>query len=40
MRYFSKVTEIGEPDEANQLLGAPSITLEQWCRQRGDRTQG
>ena len=37
MRYFSKVSEIGEPDEANQLLGAPSITLEQWCRQREDQ---
>jgi uncharacterized protein YbjT (DUF2867 family) len=37
MRYFSKVSEIGEPDEANQLLGAPSTTLEQWCRQRGSQ---
>jgi uncharacterized protein YbjT (DUF2867 family) len=40
MRYFSKVSEIGEPDEANQILGAPSTTLEQWCRQRGNQALG
>ena len=37
MRYFSKVSEIGEPDEANQLLGAPCITLEQWCQKRAEQ---
>lgn len=31
MRYFSKVQETGDPAEANELLGAPTTTLEQWC---------
>jgi NADH dehydrogenase len=35
MRYFSKVPEAGDPTEANDMLGAPSTTLEAWCRQRG-----
>lgn len=34
MTYFSRVTEVGDPGEANALLGAPSTTLEAWCRQR------
>ncbi|MCA9519711.1 MAG: NAD(P)H-binding protein [Myxococcales bacterium] len=34
MRYFSKVHEIGSPDEANDLLGAPTTTVDQWCRSR------
>lgn len=34
MRYFSRVREVGSPDEANRLLGAPCITLDLWCRQR------
>lgn len=34
MRYFSKVSEIGDSAEADQLLGAPTTTLEQWCRER------
>jgi uncharacterized protein YbjT (DUF2867 family) len=31
MRYFSRVTEIGDPMEANTLLGAPTTTLAAWC---------
>lgn len=30
--YFDKVGEMGDPTEANQLFGAPSTTLEEWCR--------
>lgn len=29
--YFDKVGELGDPAEANELLGAPSITLDEWC---------
>lgn len=32
-RYSEKVVEAGAPGEANALLGAPTTTLEQWCRQ-------
>jgi hypothetical protein len=34
MRYLSEASEMGNPDEANQLLGALCITLEQWCQKR------
>ena len=34
MAYFEKVGEMGDPSEANQLLGAPSTTLEAWIEQR------
>ena len=34
MKYFSRVEEIGDPTEANALLGAPTTTLEAWCRAR------
>lgn len=30
MAYFEKVGEPGDPTEANRLLGAPSITLDDW----------
>lgn len=30
--YFDKVKEFGNPSEANELLGAPSITLEEWFK--------
>jgi hypothetical protein len=32
MRYFAKVPEAGDAAEANSMLGAPSTTLEDWCR--------
>lgn len=28
--YFDQVGELGDPTEANSLLGAPSITLDEW----------
>jgi uncharacterized protein YbjT (DUF2867 family) len=31
MRYFARVTEVGDPTEATTLLGPPTTTLEQWC---------
>ena len=31
-RYSEKVAEAGDPAEANALLGAPTTTLEQWCK--------
>ena len=34
MGYFDKVGELGDPTEANQVLGAPSTTLEQWLAQQ------
>ena len=34
MAYFDKVGELGDPAEANQLLGAPNITLENWIAQQ------
>jgi uncharacterized protein YbjT (DUF2867 family) len=30
MGYFDKAGELGDPTEANQILGAPSTTLDQW----------
>ncbi len=30
MGYFDKTAETGDPSEANQILGAPAITLEAW----------
>ncbi len=34
MDYFKKAGEPGDPSEANRLLGAPTITLDEWIRQR------
>ena len=31
-RYSEAVAEAGDPAEANALLGAPTTTLEQWCK--------
>ena len=35
MEYFDKVGEMGDPAEANALLGAPRIRLEEWLENRG-----
>lgn len=32
MRLLSRLGERGDPSEANQLLGAPTTTVEDWCR--------
>ncbi|MCL4250123.1 MAG: NAD(P)H-binding protein [Anaerolineae bacterium] len=34
MDYFRKVGEPGDPTEANELLGAPTTTLDAWIAQR------
>lgn len=34
MAYFDQVGELGDPTEANQLLGAPATTLDEWIAQR------
>jgi NADH dehydrogenase len=34
MRLMQRVGELGDPAEANRLLGAPATTLAQWCRDR------
>jgi uncharacterized protein YbjT (DUF2867 family) len=34
MAFFEKVGERGNPTEANQLLGAPKIELEEWIRHK------
>lgn len=37
MGYFDKVGELGDPSEANRLLGVPTITLDQWLEKRSAR---
>jgi len=32
--FFEKVGEAGDPTEANSILGAPEITLDEWLKQR------
>lgn len=32
MAYFDRVGEMGDPSEANEILGAPAITLDSWLR--------
>lgn len=39
MGYFDQVGEMGDPAEANQLLGAPATTLEAWIEQRKARME-
>lgn len=39
MRYFSKVGEAGDATEANELLGAPTTTLEAWSEARMARAR-
>ena len=34
MRVLQRFGERGDPSQANQLLGAPTTTLLQWCQQR------
>lgn len=34
MAYFDKVGELGDPAEANQILGAPTTTLDAWIERR------
>jgi uncharacterized protein YbjT (DUF2867 family) len=36
-RYSEKVSEAGDPAEANALLGAPTTTLAQWCQRQAER---
>jgi NADH dehydrogenase len=36
LRYIAQTGERGDPTEANAVLGAPTITLEEWSRQRRD----
>lgn len=38
--YFDKVGELGDPTEANALLGAPSITLDEWFKLPKDTHHG
>jgi len=32
--FFEKIGESGDPTEANSILGAPKITLDEWLKQR------
>ncbi len=34
LAYYDKIGEEGDPREANELLGAPATTLQQWCEGR------
>jgi NADH dehydrogenase len=36
LRYIARTPQRGDPTEANALLGAPTITLEEWSRQQRD----
>lgn len=35
--FFDRVGELGEPTEANALLGAPSTTLDEWIESQGSK---
>lgn len=37
--YFDRVGELGNPAEANALFGAPSVTLDEWCRMQNQLTK-
>lgn len=37
MAYFDQAGELGDPAEANELLGAPKTTLDAWMAQRPTR---
>lgn len=34
MRLLARLGERGDPAEANELLGAPTTTVEAWCREQ------
>jgi uncharacterized protein YbjT (DUF2867 family) len=34
MAYFDRVTELGDPTDANRVLGAPTTTLDEWLQER------
>jgi hypothetical protein len=38
--YFDKVGELGNPTEADALLGPPSITLDNWFGTLKDNGKG
>ncbi len=40
LRYLARIGERGDPTEANAVLGAPTISLEEWSRQRRNARQG
>lgn len=40
MTYFDKVGELGDPTEANQLLGEPTITLDAWIKHQSESRAG
>lgn len=37
MAAFEKIGERGDPSEANNILGAPTIKLEDWLKQKKDQ---
>lgn len=37
MRLLGRVGELGDPGEADRILGAPTTTLLQWCKQQAAR---
>ncbi len=39
MAYFDQASEMGDPAEANRLLGAPATTLDAWIGQRKAKTE-
>ena len=33
LQWLDRVKELGSPTEANQILGTPSVTIQQWCQE-------
>jgi uncharacterized protein YbjT (DUF2867 family) len=38
MAYYDRHGESGDPEEAHRICGAPTTTLDEWCRQRQGAT--
>jgi uncharacterized protein YbjT (DUF2867 family) len=38
-QWLGKIHELGNPTEVNDLLGAPTISLEDWCRAYSEENQ-
>ncbi len=37
LAFCEKVGEGGDPSQANRILGAPEITLDEWLKRRKDK---
>jgi uncharacterized protein YbjT (DUF2867 family) len=39
MKHYEKWAEDGSPEHANRLLGAPKMTLKEWCQMKSNSTR-